>query len=205
MMLIGSMPFKLTTWFVITIGTRKRIYKSNYIIYIIYRSNYKGLPMLPIAAISALVYLEVFVKPEKQETLICKHSVSVETGNSKVQTLSFGAKISCLITCAIYTVDSHVSQPVAHTFESVFLGFLKYWPIMDFFWDIIWWSYRVFGSVAICQQITFFAVRRRPCPHFVTLSHLICRFVTPRCQTVTPRYGEVPHCHTSLSHKTVTH
>ena len=28
------------------------------------------------------------MKPEKQETLICQHSVSEETGNSKVQTLS---------------------------------------------------------------------------------------------------------------------
>ena len=31
------------------------------------------------------------MKPEKQETLICQHSVSEETGNSKVQTNSFGA------------------------------------------------------------------------------------------------------------------
>ena len=41
-----------------------------------------------------LVNVEVFVKPEKHETLICQQSVSEETGNSKVQTLSFGAIIS---------------------------------------------------------------------------------------------------------------
>ena len=34
--------------------------------------------MLPKAAIKQLVYFEVFVKPEKQETPICKHSVSEE-------------------------------------------------------------------------------------------------------------------------------
>ena len=38
--------------------------------------------------------VEVVVKPEKQETLICQHSVSEETGNSKVQTLSFGDTLS---------------------------------------------------------------------------------------------------------------
>ena len=32
--------------------------------------------------------VEVFTKPVIQETLICRHSVSEETGNSKVQTLS---------------------------------------------------------------------------------------------------------------------
>ena len=56
------------------------------------RSNYSAFIMLPKAAI--LVNLEVFVKPVIQETRICQHSVSEETGNSKVQTLSFGAKIS---------------------------------------------------------------------------------------------------------------
>ena len=48
--------------------------------------------MLPKAAIS--VSLEVYVKPKKLETPNCKHSVSEETENSKVQTLSFGAKVS---------------------------------------------------------------------------------------------------------------
>ena len=47
--------------------------------------------MLSKAAISVL---ESFREREKQETPICKHSVSEETGNSKVQTLIFGAKIS---------------------------------------------------------------------------------------------------------------
>ena len=47
--------------------------------------------MLSKAAISVL---ESFREPEKQETPICKHSVSEETGNSKVQTLIFGAEIS---------------------------------------------------------------------------------------------------------------
>ena len=39
-----------------------------------------------------LLYVEVYLKPAKQETPICQHSVSEETGSSKVQTLSFGAK-----------------------------------------------------------------------------------------------------------------
>ena len=34
------------------------------------------------------------MKPKKLETPNCKHSVSEETENSKVQTLSFGAKVS---------------------------------------------------------------------------------------------------------------
>ena len=42
--------------------------------------------MLPKATISERA--EVFVKPEKQETLICQHLVSEKTGNSKVQTLT---------------------------------------------------------------------------------------------------------------------
>ena len=40
------------------------------------------------------MYVEVFVKSEKQKTPICQHSVSEETGISKVQTLSLGATIS---------------------------------------------------------------------------------------------------------------
>ena len=39
------------------------------------------------------MYVEVFMKPDKLETPICQHSVSEDTGNYKVQTLSFGAKI----------------------------------------------------------------------------------------------------------------
>ena len=53
-----------------------------------------GLPICPCFQKLKLVYLEVFVKPKKQETPNCKPSVLEETGNSKIQTLSFGAKVS---------------------------------------------------------------------------------------------------------------
>ena len=55
------------------------------------RSNYNELTMLPKAAISVI---GSFRETQKLETPNCKHSVSDETENSKVQTLSFGAKVS---------------------------------------------------------------------------------------------------------------
>ena len=81
--------------------------------------------MLPKAAIS--VSLEVYVKPKKLETPNCKHSVSEETENSKVQTLSFGAKVSKNSQGgggATHLSRGAIASTIIATIDDVFLKFL---------------------------------------------------------------------------------